>query len=275
MPNAIHQTQKVGGKIKVLLKKEGMPQEDELVLCTVTAVQYNSVFAKLDEYGRTGMIHISEIAPGRIRNIRDYVVEGKKVVCQVLRIDKEKGHIDLSLRRVNEMQKRKKLDQIKQEQLSEKIIEFVAKKKNENAEALYNSVSEKILETCPSLFDAFEGVVKGEIDLSKILDKDLAKELTDVIKLRIRLHEVEVGGDLKISSYAPNGVEIVKEALKKAQQAKGSPVIKYKGAGTYSITIKSDDYKAAEKTLKQAVDDFLKCAKEHKAIAEFTRVEKE
>lgn len=259
----------------MLLKKEGMPQEDELVLCTVTAVQYNSVFAKLDEYGRTGMIHISEIAPGRIRNIRDYVVEGKKVVCQVLRIDKEKGHIDLSLRRVNEMQKRKKLDQIKQEQLSEKIIEFVAKKKNENPEALYNSVAEKILEKCSSLFDAFEGVVKGEVDLAKILDKDLAKELTDVIKLRIRLHEVEVGGDLKISSYAPNGVEIVKEALKKAQQAKGSPIIKYKGAGTYSITIKSDDYKAAEKSLKQAVDDFLKCAKEHKAIAEFIRVEKE
>ncbi|MEM4263827.1 MAG: S1 RNA-binding domain-containing protein [Candidatus Woesearchaeota archaeon] len=252
-----------------------MPQEDELVLCTVTAVQYNSVFAKLDEYGKTGMIHISEIAPGRIRNIRDYVVEGKKIVCQVLRIDPEKGHIDLSLRRVNEMQKRKKLDSIKQEQLSEKIIEFVANKRKENVEALCNTISEKILEKYPSLFDAFEGVVRGEVDLAKILDKDLAKELTDVIKQRIRLHEIEVGGDIKLISYAPNGVEVVKAALKKAQESKSSPVIKYKGAGTYSITIKSDDYKAAEKALKQAVDEMLKYAKEHKAIAEFTRIEKE
>ncbi len=257
----------------MLLKKEGFPQEDELVLCTVTAVQYNSVFAKLDEYGRSGMIHISEIAPGRIRNIRDYVVEGKKIVCQVLRIDLEKGHIDLSLRRVNEMQKRKKLDSIKQEQLSEKIIEFVASKRKEPVEALYNLISEKILEKYPSLFDAFEAVVTGGFDLDGVLEKSLAKELTDIIKQRIRIREIEIGGDLKIASHAPNGVEIVKEALIKAQSAKGSPIIKYKGAGTYSITVKSDDYKAAEKALKQAVDEFLKYAKENKATAEFVRIE--
>ena len=93
----------------MLLKKEGFPEEDELVICTVTSVHHSSVFTNLDEYGRTGLIHISEISPGRIRNIRDYVVEGKKVVCKVLRVDKEKGHIDLSLRRVKEMQKKNKV----------------------------------------------------------------------------------------------------------------------------------------------------------------------
>ncbi len=100
----------------MLYKREGMPEEDELVLCTVTAVHGHSVFAKLDEYGKTGMIHISEVSPGRIRNIRDYVVEGKKIVCKVLRIDKVKGHIDLSLRRVNAGQKKNKTNEIKQEQ---------------------------------------------------------------------------------------------------------------------------------------------------------------
>src|SRR3989338_5359313 len=82
---------------KMLLKKEGFPEEDELVMCTVTQVQFHSVFVILDEYDKGGMIHISEVSPGRIRNIRDFVREGKKVVCKVLRVNKEKGHIDLSL----------------------------------------------------------------------------------------------------------------------------------------------------------------------------------
>jgi translation initiation factor 2 subunit 1 len=260
----------------VLLKKEGFPEEDELVLCTVSAVQYHSVFVKLDEYGgRTGLIHISEVAPGRIRNIRDYVVEGKKVVCKVLRINKEKGHIDLSLRRVNEMQKRKKLNQIKQQQLAEKIVEFVAKKRKERVDSLYNSISEKLLEKHASVFDAFEEVSIDKLDLSKVLDKKLAEELTELIKQRIKPREIEIGGELTITSHAPNGVEIVKEALKKAEAVKGKPVVKYKGAGVYTISVKSDDYKVAEKVLKRAIDEFLKFAKSKKAVAEFTRIEKD
>ena len=104
--------------------REGFPEERELVLCTVTKVQHHSVFVRMDEFGgRSGMIHISEVSPGRIRNIRYFVKEGKIVVCQVLRINKERGYIDLSLRRVNDNQRRKKVDQLKQEQKEEKIIE--------------------------------------------------------------------------------------------------------------------------------------------------------
>ena len=59
-------------------KKSDLPEEGEILLCTVTNIQYSSVFVKMDENDKSGMIHISEIAAGRIRNIRDYVKEGKK-----------------------------------------------------------------------------------------------------------------------------------------------------------------------------------------------------
>ncbi|MBI2651000.1 hypothetical protein HYX01_00865 [Candidatus Woesearchaeota archaeon] len=52
----------------MLLQKKGFPEEDELVMCTVLKVQYHSVLVGLDEYGKNGMIHISEVSPGRIRN---------------------------------------------------------------------------------------------------------------------------------------------------------------------------------------------------------------
>ena len=108
----------------MLYRREGFPQDDELVFCTVTKIFHSSVFVVLDEYERSGMVNISEIAPGRIRNIRDYVTQDKKIVCKVLRVDAKKGHIDLSLRRVNEMERKRKLEEIKQEQKAEKIIFF-------------------------------------------------------------------------------------------------------------------------------------------------------
>ena len=54
----------------MLYRRENYPAEDELVLCTVTKVLNHAVFVNLDEYDKGGLIHISEVAPGRIRNIR-------------------------------------------------------------------------------------------------------------------------------------------------------------------------------------------------------------
>ena len=71
-------------------KKKGFPQVNDVLMCTVKKVLGHSVFVTLEEYDREGMIHISEISPGRIRNIRDYVVEGKKIVCKILRVNKDR-----------------------------------------------------------------------------------------------------------------------------------------------------------------------------------------
>ena len=107
-------------------KKKDYPEEADLVLCTVSKIYPHCVFVNIDDYsGKQGMIHISEVSPGRIRNIHDYVRMGKKVICKVLRVNLEKGHIDLSYRRVTESQRRNKVNELKQEQKAEKIVEKV------------------------------------------------------------------------------------------------------------------------------------------------------
>jgi len=257
----------------MLAKKTGLPQEDELVLCTVTAVQYSSVFCSLDEYGKTGMIHISEVAPGRIRNIREYVKEGKKIVCKILRINQEKGHIDLSLRRVSEMQRRQKLNQIKQEQLAEKIIEHAAKQHLKKSDDIIAALTKALVPDYGGLFPAFEQAAEDKLDLSKYVEKKLAADILEAIKQRIKPQEVTVDGDITLLTYAPNGLDLVKEALHKAKNTKGKPIIRYKGAGTYHISLIAEDYKTGEKMLKEAVDAVLESAKTHKMQANFVRAE--
>jgi translation initiation factor 2 alpha subunit (eIF-2alpha) len=51
----------------------------DVVLCTVDRTAGTVVFVKIDGYGE-GSIITSEIAPGRIRNLREYVVPKKKIV---------------------------------------------------------------------------------------------------------------------------------------------------------------------------------------------------
>ena len=90
--------------------KPEWPEIGDLIIATIESVMDYGAYAKLDEYNRRGFLHISEISSTRIRNVRDFVRENQKMVLKVLRVDVEKGHIDLSLRRVT---KRERIEKIK------------------------------------------------------------------------------------------------------------------------------------------------------------------
>ena len=259
----------------MFLKKDGFPEEDELVMCTITKVQPHSVFCNLDEYDKGAMIHISEVSPGRIRNISDFVKEGKKVVCKVLKITEEKGHIDLSLRRVNEREKRNKIDEIKKQQLSEKIIEFVANSKKEGVEKLFWQISKKALQEHSSVYDFFqESVTDSRLLDSLELKKDIRDALEEVVKQRIKQAEVAIEGKLKLTSYAINGIDVVKSSLSRALQKGGENIqLKYLGAGTYHVQIKAKDYKEAEGILKESIDAAIGFVSKNEGEGTFTRTE--
>jgi len=257
----------------MLFKKQGFPDEGDLVLCTVTSVQFHSVFVDMDEYVKGGMIHISEVSPGRIRNIRDFVKEGKKVVCKVLRINQEKGYIDLSLRRVNESEKRRKIENVKREQNAEKIVEIAAKKIGIKTEELYHFIADKISKNYSSLYQCFEDASKDGSLLDRLgIDSKFQKPIFEVIQLRIKPTEVEIYGKMKITTYAPEGVNIIKESLQKAYEASGSRVgINYLGSGLYRFMVKAPDYKEAEKIMKNATEAAIQNTTKQAGIAEFTR----
>ena len=236
-------------------KKYGFPEEGDLVFCTVTNVQYNSVFVQIEEYGRQGLIHISEISPGRIRNIRDFVKEGKMIVCKVIMVDERKGHIDLSLRRVTEIQRKQKIDERKQEQKAEKISDSVATELGVDPVKFYEEISKSIFKSYEYLHYAFEDVVEEGLSLDKLgIKKEFSKPLTSAIKEKIKPKEVNIGGVLALKTYDGNGVDIVKSALIKAKGSNPAVSIKYLGAGTYSLSVIAKEYKSAEKILNDALE---------------------
>ncbi len=231
-----------------MLKKKLFPEEGELVICKVTSVQSHSVFAQIKNYNKSGMIHISEVSPGRIRNIRDYVKEGKIIVTKVLRINQERGHIDLSLRRVTDNQRRIVITQDKQEAKARKIIDYLASEMKQDPQKLFEQIATPVSEHYDYLFDAFMEVVEDNTTFEELgVPKDVAKKLDDVVKQRIKPAEVEIKGTLSLSTFAPDGLETVKKALHSAEK-EGSNV-SYLGGGNYLVRVKAPDYKKAEKIL--------------------------
>jgi small subunit ribosomal protein S1 len=73
----------------------------ELVEATISQLSNFGAFARIEE-GLEGLIHISELAEGRVDRPGDIVKPGDKVKVRILRIDPENRRLALSLKRAQE-----------------------------------------------------------------------------------------------------------------------------------------------------------------------------
>jgi translation initiation factor 2 subunit 1 len=259
-------------------KKKGLPEENSVVLCTVKKILFHSIFVDLDEYlNQDGMIHISEIAPGRIRNIRDYVAEGKKLVCLVLRVDKEKRQVDLSLRRVPMSLRNAKNEEFKQEAKSEKLLEYIGKELKTDLKGAYERMGIKLMDHFGLLQIAFNEIsVHGMSVIKEInLNKNDAEVLVRIVQDKIKPLEVNIEYILTLQSFSEKGVEDVKEALKAGEEfAKKHEIkiaIRYISAPKYEIEIKSNDYKVAEDQMEKVNNIICEEMKKKKGSFEATK----
>ena len=108
-------------------RKDGLPSKGEVVIGKVKRVNPYSAFIDLDEYPVEGMIHISEVARNRVKDIRNWVKEGSTIVCLVLYIDHDKGHINLSLKRLDQYDRNRRLQIWKRDGKGEKFLLTIAK----------------------------------------------------------------------------------------------------------------------------------------------------
>ena len=255
----------------MLYKHTGLPEEEEIVLCKVTKIFPNSVFVELVEYGESGMIHISEVSPGRIRNLREFVSLDRQIVCKVLRIDQQRGHIDLSLRRVNSTDRQAKLEEIKQELKAEQLVKNLATKLKRPLPELYAEIKEPLFHKYSHLYPCFREVALGEANLGALgIKKQLADELTAAIQEKFKPLKVTLSGEIHLQTYHSDGVERIRGTLLKISQLTSSFQLTYLGGGRYKYTLEAPNYKPAEKHL-QVMDEIIARFPDKLSIATHTR----
>ena len=250
-------------------RARGFPENGELVVCTVKSVKNFGAFVTLDEYDdKEGFIHVRDVTTGWVKYIRDFIREGQKTVCKVLGVDSSKGHIDLSLKSVNEHQKREKIQQWKNEKKAEKLMEIIAERMSISVDDAYTSFGNKVLETYETLYGAFEAVAAAADEFREEFKGKWIDIFVEVANENVTLPYVQIEGILELRSSAPDGVELIKNAMKKGEKAaKDSNVtMQYVGAPRYRLVITADDCKEAEDVMKivssAVIDDLVKAGGE-------------
>jgi translation initiation factor 2 subunit 1 len=243
-------------------RKPQWPEVGDIVIATIENVTDYGAYVNLDEYNKRGLLHVSEISSSWIRNIRDFVREGQKVVLKVTRVNLEKGHIDLSLRRVTKRAKIEKMRQWKQDRKAEALLRGVAEKIGLSNEEVYEKAG-AFLEEKYGLYEGFEEIAtEGPEVLTEMgVTKSLAKAFADVAEERIRVKMVKVKDALEIRCMAPNGVKIIKDSFltaKETEKTKDTGIRFYVvAAPKYSLEVSAENYKRAEEVLKKVSQNVI------------------
>jgi translation initiation factor 2 alpha subunit (eIF-2alpha) len=229
-------------------------EEGNLVLCTVTKIIGTSVFVKLDDYPIEGAMTFPEIAPGRIRNIRDYAFPGKKIICKILNI--RSNHVELSLRRVKVNERNEFNEHYKKEKSFSAMIRTMLGEKG-------IEIISKIKET-EDLVEFIESSKETPSKLEKFLSKEQAQKIISTLGDK-KIKEKEITKKFSLSSKDPKGIVLVKATIKEASKdiAKEVLEISYTAAGKYRIVIKTKDPRVSDQQLRKMIENLETISKKN------------
>lgn len=99
-------------------------KKGKIIRGTVTGIEPYGVFVSCDDY-YSGLIHISEISHGYVKNINDFVKIGDLIFVEVLDVDEELGHLKLSIKNIDYKKKMFiKIKRIKETSLGFRTLEY-------------------------------------------------------------------------------------------------------------------------------------------------------
>ena len=221
-------------------------KEDEILLCTVERIEPTAVFVRLPDNSQ-GSIVMSEIAAGRIRNIREYVVVNKKIACKIMHI--KDNHIQLSLRRVTA----KERDEVQQKFKKEMTFKGMLKAIINNPEEKIKEIKEKY-----TLEEFLEKARKDKKIIIEFFSKPEGEKIEKAIAEK-KEKEKETKKVITLSSDTSNGIHDIKETLNLPEVK-----IQYLGSSKFSLMASSTDIKNANSIIQKAIEELHKRAKEKK-----------
>ncbi|MBU0978132.1 MAG: hypothetical protein KKD18_06960, partial [Nanoarchaeota archaeon] len=225
-------------------------KEDDVVLCKVQKIEGTTVFLEIEGFSVAGSMVLSEVAAGRIRNLRQYVSPNRLVVCKVLKL--AGGHAELSLRRVTGRERDATLEAYKKEKAFRSVLKFVG----ENPDKILAEIKKDY-----SLIDFFVDVKEDSQVLENYLGKEKAAKVLQVFSEK---EGGEKAADRKIvlRSEGREGVEDVKYILNVDAE------IHYLGNSKFSVKVAGKDFKEANGKMQEVMAVIEKRAKEKKAVFE-------
>ncbi|KAK0527103.1 hypothetical protein OC835_005086 [Tilletia horrida] len=272
-----------------------LPDAEEIVMCQVLQIAEMGAYVKLLEYdGAEGMILLSELSRRRIRSIQKLIRVGRNEVVVVLRVDKEKGYIDLSKRRVTPEDVVKCEERFNKSKAVHSILSHVAGKLDLDLESLYRQYSWPLDKKYGHAYDAYKIAITepdrifGELRAAaeagyatedgadgssssaaagssgqigkgsgQALDEKVLKEVQANIARRLTPQPVKIRADVEVTCFRYDGIDAIRAALEAAEalSTEAIPIkVKLVAPPLYVVTTQTTDKSGGLTLLEQAIE---------------------
>mmetsp|Transcript_1293 Transcript_1293/g.1751 ORF Transcript_1293/g.1751 Transcript_1293/m.1751 type:complete len:320 (+) Transcript_1293:13-972(+) len=238
------------------------PEPEEVVMVNVTDIGEMGAYVTLLEYDDIeGMILLSELSRRRIRSINKLVRVGRTEIVMVIRVDKEKGYIDLSKRRVDPEDVVKCEERYNKAKAVHSVMRHVAEIHKMRLDTLYQTVGWPLYRKYGHAYDAFKIALNAEEGVDPFegleVDPQVKESLISYIKRRLAPQPVKIRSDIDVTCYTYEGIDAIKQALLEGE-AKGTPEtpikIKLVAPPLYVMTSMTLDKEVGIETMNQAIE---------------------
>lgn len=237
------------------------PEPEEVVMCNVTEIGEMGAYVTLMEYDHIeGMILLSELSRRRIRSINKLVRVNRSEVVMVIRVDKEKGYIDLSKRRVDPEDVTKCEERYNKAKAVHSVLRHVADLHDMVLETLYQQIGWPLYKKYGHAYDAFKlAVGESDEDIFEgiVISNEIKEALLSYIKRRLAPQPVKIRSDIEVTCYNYEGIDAIKEALLEGENAGSNetPVrIKLIAPPMYVMNCTTLDKEAGLEALNRAIE---------------------
>ncbi|XP_059647815.1 eukaryotic translation initiation factor 2 subunit alpha homolog isoform X2 [Cornus florida] len=218
-----------------------LPEVDTPVMIRVNNIGDVCTYVSLLEYNNIeGMILLSDLSRRRVRSVGSLIKVGRIEPAMVLRVNPEKGYIDLSKRRLSEGDIQACEERYSKSKLVHSIMQHVAQTANVDLEDLYIHVGWPLYRKYSHAFEAFKLIVNDPDSILNSLTRELkeigpgGKEVTKVvpaiseevkdvlvkdIRRRMTPQPLNIRAEIEMKCFQFDGVLHIKEAMRKAEAA--------------------------------------------------------
>jgi translation initiation factor 2 subunit 1 len=177
----------------------------------------------------------------------------------VLRVDKEKGYIDLSKRRVSSEDVIKCEERYQKSKASHSILRHCAEKFGVPLESLYQTIGWPLSRKYGHVYDAFKISITEESvwDDIKAPSEDILTELKSYISKRLTPQAIKIRADVEVSCFSYEGIDAIKAALKAAEELSTEALqikVKLVAAPLYVVTTQALDKNQGIEALHKALE---------------------
>jgi translation initiation factor 2 subunit 1 len=192
------------------------PEPDDVVVVLVKEIQEMGAYVHLLEYNNCeGMIMLSELSRRRIRSVNKLLKVGQQEYAAVVRVDSEKGYIDLSKRRVAKEDFDKITEKWSKSRTVHSIVRHVAETLGADMEDLYARWGWPLYTRYSHAYDGLRMAVNDPDTVLAGLDirPEERVELLKNVERRLTPQAVKLRADIEVTCFQFEGIDAVKYAL--------------------------------------------------------------